>query len=1289
MKKLLRGFLAFAMFSSISLMAQTTTIHCWDFNAGEVPITTVRHKWPSPVDTLARVAGQGSITHNFTDSVNRFAGSTLNACTGSASGGSMCPENANNNGKHFDFNFPTTGFENISLSFWSQRTNTGFDSLAVWYSTDGSTFTYFTSLVVVALPGSILNVDFSTIPAVNNNANFKTRIQIFGASGPSGNMRFDNIKLEGTPLSTANPTRSTTLHYWHLNDLTSGAKDSVFADTSVFAVAPAITYPGTGTGFMDRNQNDGSLDNARFGQVAGNSLRARNPSDTRSLIIDLPTTGYEDALFSYEVYRTGNGQLSQTVEYTTNGTTYVQIDSFTVTTTYQTRFYDFASIPAADDNANFKIRINFYGQNSGPDGNNRFDNFVLEAEPLPTTPAVPTYAISQIKGVDAQGVADSLNVICIIEGIVSGGNLRSATQSGVEFWLIDSVNSTGLMVRDINYNGYTVTEGDKISVQGRVGQFRGLIQFENLDTIIILSQNNTLPASFNTTVPTEATEGRLIRIDSVQFTTGATWNASGGFNSTLYNTVGDTFTLRINAFTTASGAPQPTGFFAIQGHGSQFSATIPAPHLDGYQIQPRYASDLIIYSTPPPPPSVPLYNISQITGVNAQGVADSLNVNCAIEGYVSGFNLRSPTQSGVEFWLIDSINSDGLMVRDLAYSSYTVTEGDKIRVEGTVGQFRGLIQFSVDTIFVISQNNTLPAPFVTTKPVEATEGRLIKVDSVQLTAASTWSTSGGFNATVYNTVGDTFTLRINGNTTASGVPQPVGFFNLTGHGSQFNSTTTAPFLDGYQLQPRYASDIQLLSTPPPPPTSIPTYTLSQINGVNAQGVLDSLNVNCRITVIVSGGNLLSPTQTGFQMWAVDSTNSAGVMVRRTGTNLGYTQVNEGDVLQLMGKVTQFRGLFQFEPDSMHVLGSNFTLPPHVVVSQLTEAEEGRIIELQNLTLVNPAQWSTPSTVGLNVDVTNGVDTFLVRLHQFTSIINTPAPVGTFNLRGHGSQFSPTSTAPFVGGYQLQPRYEQDLIITTVPPTYDLYVSEVMARSLSTDPAVDGDWFEIMNYGTSTISLDGFSWDDDKLRPGVNIFPNGIDIAPGEAIVVWDGNSADLAAFKAKWLMSNSNVQVLTKDQFTGTGGFPGLGTNNDLVVLYDNLDLEISRSAWGFGTPGFSFNFDTAGTFTALSVNGVNGSYTSTAGDVGSPGNFNVSVKEFAKLDGRIYPNPAQDRVTVEVGNMYQGVLELVNIHGQIIMSTEFTNNRADIYVGNLPRGNYLIRVTGAQSTGTAKLILK
>ncbi|MFN4300146.1 MAG: T9SS type A sorting domain-containing protein [Thermaurantimonas sp.] len=747
-----------------------------------------------------------------------------------------------------------------------------------------------------------------------------------------------------------------------------------------------------------------------------------------------------------------------------------------------------------------------------------------------------------------------------------------------------------------------------------------------------------------------------------------------------------------NAFYTTS---------TVAGDSAIITATLPAACNNQPLVQVRWVyyqsaagaggsrprvrlDDITITSTPQAGPGLPIYPISALKGVNANGVADSLNVSCRIEGLVSGGNLRTPAQGGVEFWFISPNNDAGLLVRQTNYNSYTVTEGDFLRITGTVGQFNGLIQFSVDTIIVLSQNNPLPNPAVVTKPTEATEGRLIRIDSLRLVTGTTWNSSGSFNASVYNTVNDTFILRINGNTTASGTPQPTGFFNVIGHGNQFDNTS--PFTSGYQIQPRRASDITTATPPPPPPTVIPTYNIAQLRSVNAQGVLDSLNVYCRIEGIVSGGNLLNPTQQGAQFWLVNDNNTAGCMVRRVGPALGSFVPVEGQRLRLVGKVTQFRGLFQFEPDSLTILSTGNQLPAPAIVTQIGENEEGRIIELKNLTLVDPAQWQTPSTTGLNVLVTNGTDTFLLRINQWTTLNNEPAPVGTFHLRGHGSQFTASANPPFVGGYQIQPRYKEDLIPAVNIPLPKLTISEVMFNSISTNSDLNADWFEIRNYGSTPVSLNGFSWDDDKQRVGVNVFPNGITIAPNEAIVVWGGLQANRNAFAQMWKMPANAVQILCRDQFTGTGGFPGLGTAADMVVLYDSLGREVKKVSWSNGTPGFTFNFDTAGVNLGLSVNGVNGAYTSLDGDVGSPGNYPVSIKELTLEIGRIYPNPASSLLNIEFTQPAQ--VEVINLQGQKVANLS-VSERATLNVQSWPAGVYVFRITTASGTYTTRIMKK
>ena len=785
--------LAFSLVASLSLFGQTT-IHCWDFNAGST--TTAGAKWASPIPTTARVTGDGSITHNFTDTEN-FAGSSDNACVGSASGASLVLRDLLNNGNHITAAFSTLGFEDIELSFASRRTSTGFDSVVVSYSTNGgTTFSVFDDYSPSASGFNTHLFDFSNITDANDNDDFQVRLTFYGASTGAGNARIDNLKLEGEAMAGTVPPRSSVLHYWHFNNLPSGNLTSVQADTSAFAVAPAVTYPGSGSGFMDENSGDGSVDNVRFNEPAGSSLRARNPSDTRSLEIQLPTTGFEDIVFSYEVYRSNNGQLEQIVEYTTDGTNYNFLDSLTITTSYQTFFWDFTGMADVDDNADFKIRIGFNGQNTGTSGNNRFDNFVLEGEPKPF---VPIYSIADIKSVDVDGVADSLNVNCAIEGVVSGGNLRG---NGVEFWFIDSTNTAGLLVRQIGFTGYTPTEGDVLRVFGGVSQFRGLIQF-TVDSIQVLGTGFTLPAPAVVTALDESTEGRLVRINGLSLVSPSQWTGTGsGFNIDVTDG-SNLFLARIVSAITLYNDSAPTTPFDLIGHGGQFASSTSGPFNDGYQLLPRYSEDLIPDTTAPVVPVViNRYPIASLRSVNADGIADSLGVACSIVGVVSGGNLLS---SGSQFWFIDSTNTAGVLVRQPGFTIYTPTEGDVLEIFGNVSQFRGLIQFSIDSLNVLGSNFTLPSPAIVTELNESTEGRLIEIQDLNLVDATQWTGMGtGFNVDVTNGV-DTFLLRVVQPTTLYNDSAPNQTFNLRGHGSQF--TTATPALDGYQIQPRYSEDV--------------------------------------------------------------------------------------------------------------------------------------------------------------------------------------------------------------------------------------------------------------------------------------------------------------------------------------------------------------------------------------------------------------------------------------------------------------------------------------------------
>ena len=205
---------------------------------------------------------------------------------------------------------------------------------------------------------------------------------------------------------------------------------------------------------------------------------------------------------------------------------------------------------------------------------------------------------------------------------------------------------------------------------------------------------------------------------------------------------------------------------------------------------------------------VPSYDIATVVTVDADGNADSLDVVCELQGIVYGIDFDG--NAGYSFTLIDA--TDGINVFNFVdvASGYTVTEGDEIRVVGKIEFYNGLTEILVDTIEFISAGNALKTPTIVTTLGENTESDLIKVEAVTLVDPTQWDATGAnsFNVDVRNTT-DTITIRIDSDCDIAGTAAPVGWFNVTGLGGQFDNSS--PYTDGYQIFPRYQADIELIT----------------------------------------------------------------------------------------------------------------------------------------------------------------------------------------------------------------------------------------------------------------------------------------------------------------------------------------------------------------------------------------------------------------------------------------------------------------------------------------------
>lgn len=206
----------------------------------------------------------------------------------------------------------------------------------------------------------------------------------------------------------------------------------------------------------------------------------------------------------------------------------------------------------------------------------------------------------------------------------------------------------------------------------------------------------------------------------------------------------------------------------------------------------------------------PARAISQMDGTDADGVADSVGVLCALTATVYGVNLRGT--NGLQFTMIDDDN-DGITVFSTTSNfGYTVKQGDRITVYGSINQFNGLLQIFPDVLFKISENNPLVAPLVVLNHDENTENKLMRINNLRYIDPAQWATGQGTGFSVFMVsdanLSDTIQVRIDDNVDLFNQPPPPAPFNLTGIGSQFDPVV--PYSEGYQIIPRYIADVSSL-----------------------------------------------------------------------------------------------------------------------------------------------------------------------------------------------------------------------------------------------------------------------------------------------------------------------------------------------------------------------------------------------------------------------------------------------------------------------------------------------
>lgn len=210
----------------------------------------------------------------------------------------------------------------------------------------------------------------------------------------------------------------------------------------------------------------------------------------------------------------------------------------------------------------------------------------------------------------------------------------------------------------------------------------------------------------------------------------------------------------------------------------------------------------------------------------------------------------------------------------------------------------------------------------------------------------------------------------------------------------------------------------------------------------------------------------------------------------------------------------------------------------------------------------------------------------------------------------------------------------------------------------------GDWVELYNNTSGTISLNNLNLSDDIANPTKWQFPEGVVILPNDYIIVWADNDVFSNELHCGYKLSGNGEQLI-------------LSYANGKIIDSLTYPLQTSDITWGRypnGTGNFGF---LQPTFSA-------------ANSLLSIDNIVAENRIF------IYPNPASDFVFL--GNNFSKVwnfgkvvtVSMINIFGEVTVSETFKKGeQIKIDVRNLSPGIYFIVLNDGQSFRAGKIVIE
>src|SRR5690554_2072423 len=462
----------------------------------------------------------------------------------------------------------------------------------------------------------------------------------------------------------------------------------------------------------------------------------------------------------------------------------------------------------------------------------------------------------------------------------------------------------------------------------------------------------------------------------------------------------------------------------------------------------------------------------------------------------STYTVSIPTQVGTGTdWLTMSVGGNHILAQKIDSTLWSWGGGVGLGVGGTPTVTNTPQQISTDkwvsfsagkgTSFGIKEDGTLWAWGLNTNGQLADGTSIDRLVPTQIGTDTNWSTvQAGKHAT-------TMATKIDGTVWYWG----RNYYGEFGNGSSYGTA--------YFTSPTQTQGICVTSTTGSGP-SYTTSTIGAIKGNDASGVGTSVGDSVAISGVVHCQNF---NNTGYDITLIDANNDGITLFSLTDIN-GYIPA-EGDEIEVEGVITQVNGLIQIKPDNISVLQQGAALQSSTLTMVLDETTESQFVRLENLELVNGETiWPTNG----NIEVTNTVDTFTVRVTAASALAGTATPGTYFHLTRLGKQYDTSS--PYDEGYQIYPCGVDpycDIDISTTLNNETLGVNDtghayqwincadssaIAGETGETfTPTANGDYAVIITQGpcvdtSACVFVDVLGLEEDELK-GISVYPNPI------------------------------------------------------------------------------------------------------------------------------------------------------------------------------------------------------